>query len=59
MTLQERTDLLTCVTFFLRDASDEHLYFGGYSSKEAWDAFAKLMYKVTGDELYNVLNKKE
>lgn len=56
MTLQERTDLLACVTFFLRDASDEHLYFGGHNSKEAWDAFAKLMYNVSGDELYKMMD---
>jgi hypothetical protein len=56
MTLQEWTDLLACVTFFLRNASDESIYFNGYSSKEAWDAFAKLMYNVSGDELYKMID---
>jgi hypothetical protein len=56
MTPKERSELLTCVTFFLRNASDESLYFNGYSSKEAWDAFAKLMYNVSGDELYKMMD---
>ena len=59
MTLQEHNELLACLTFFLKHASDEHLYFGGYSSQKAWDAFAKLMYNVTGEELSSALNTKE
>jgi hypothetical protein len=57
MTLQEHNDLLACITFFLKGTAEEtNLYFGGYSSKEAWDAFSKLLYNMTGDELCSALN---
>jgi hypothetical protein len=54
---QESIDYAATLTFFLKSAYEEGIYFGGYSSNEAWEAFAMLMYNMNGGQLYEALNK--
>jgi hypothetical protein len=57
MTVQNQEQLTTLI-FFLKGAKDEHLYFNGWSSMQAWEAAAQITCNVSGDVLEDLLNKE-
>ena len=55
--MMDKDQLLTLV-YFLKGAKDENIYFGGFNSKQAWEALAQISFKMSGDQLDDLLNKE-
>ena len=55
--MNDNTDKIATILYFLKAAKSDNIYFGGYSSQEAWEAVSQLLFNKTGDEVELLLDK--
>lgn len=54
--MNDNTDKIATVLYFLKAAKFDNIYYGGHSSQEAWEAVSQLLFNKTGDELESLLD---
>jgi hypothetical protein len=53
----ENQEQWSTLIYFLKGAKDEHLYFNGWSSEQAWEAVARITCNMSGDDFEDILNR--